>query len=81
MIAAHPFFCNRYNKMLDSRILRILGIITLLQLWWVAVWGICYLAIEKVVGKCKSTELFLYVGTMISIYVILYANPDLLRHL
>jgi hypothetical protein len=67
--------------MLDSRILRILGIITLLQLWWVAVWGICYLVIERVVGKCKVSELYLYVGIMVTIYIILYANPDLLRHL
>jgi hypothetical protein len=62
-------------------VLKILGIITLLQLWWVSVWGICYIAIERIAGKCKYTEIYLYLGTMIFVYVFLNMNPDLLKHL
>jgi len=45
------------------------------------VWGICYIAIERIAGKCKYTEIYLYLGTMILIYLFLYMNPDLLKHL
>ena len=65
----------------NPSVLKILGIITLLQLWWVCVWGICYIAIERIAGKCKYTEIYLYLGTMILIYLFLYMNPDLLKHL
>lgn len=55
--------------------------VTLLQqLWWVAVWGIVYLAIEFIAKKSKILELQIYILLLLGVWLVLYMNPDLIKH-
>ena len=70
------------NKLLDDlSIFEALGYVTLLQLWWIAIWGIAYIAIEYVAKKSKLVEFYIYCGLLILIIGVLVANPILIRHL
>ena len=69
------------NKLSDVNKLTLLTYITLLQLWWIAVWGIAYIIIEYLSKKSKTKELIIYaVMLIISIFLIL-KEPDLIEHL
>ena len=57
--------------------LRFLFVITLIQMWWIAVWGIVYIFIEYMSKKSKSIELLLYVSMMVGVIVVLMRNPGL----
>ena len=48
------------NKLSDVNKLTLLSYITLLQLWWIAVWGIAYIIVEYLSNKSKTRELFIY---------------------
>jgi predicted membrane channel-forming protein YqfA (hemolysin III family) len=52
-------------------------IISFLQLWWIAVWGIVYIFIEYMSKKSKSVELLIYVSMMLVIIIIISRNPGL----
>jgi len=55
--------------------------ITIFQLWWVAVWGICYLLIEYLSKGSKTVELYIYIGLLLLILLVLYKHPTLMIHL
>lgn len=55
--------------------------ITFLNIWWVAIWGICYIAIDAIAGKNKAIELAIYVVIMIFVILVLSAKPQFIRHL
>ena len=52
-------------------------IISFLQLWWIAVWGIVYIFIEYIAKKSKAVELLIYVSIMLIIIIIISRNPGL----
>ena len=52
--------------------------ITFLNIWWVAVWGISYLAIEIVAKKNKAVELLIYIALMIIVIGTLIVYPNLI---
>lgn len=54
--------------------------ITFLNIWWVAIWGISYLAIEMIAKKNKAVELLIYIFLMIVVIGALIAYPDLIPH-
>lgn len=55
--------------------------ITFLNIWWVAIWGICYIAIDLIAGKNKVIELTIYVCIMIFVILVLSAKPQFIKHL
>ena len=63
------------------QILEILFYVSLLQLWWVAIWGISYILIEWVSNKSRLIELYIYIGLLIGTIVLLLTNPHLMKHL
>ena len=65
----------------DFSIIEILSYVTLIQLWWIAIWGIAYIAIEYLSNKSKLRELYLYLGLLISVFIIIVVNPHLIKHL
>jgi len=70
------------NELLnDLSIFEALGYVTLLQLWWIAIWGIAYIAIEYVAKKSKIVEFYIYCGLLTLVIVVLFANPNLIKHL
>jgi len=52
-------------------------IISFLQIWWIAVWGIAYIFIEYMSKKSKAVELLIYVSMMLIIIIIISRNPGL----
>jgi hypothetical protein len=54
--------------------------ITFLNIWWVAIWGISYLAIEMVAKKNKAVELLIYIAMMIIVISALIVYPELIPH-
>ena len=55
--------------------------ISLLQLWWIALWGIAYIVIEYVSNKNRLIELYIYIGLLLGTIFLLVKNPQLLNHL
>lgn len=69
---------TKFNEM--SKI-TLLSYITLLQLWWIAVWGIAYIIIEHISNKSKIKELFIYFTMLVIAVILLLKEPDLIEHL
>lgn len=69
------------NKLSDMGKITLLTYITLLQLWWIAVWGIAYIVIEHFSNKSKLKELFIYFTMLIIAVVLILKEPDLIEHL
>ena len=74
MIHAHKLFK-------DYTVLEVVGYISLLQLWWIAIWGIAYIAIEHIAQKSKIIEFYIYCGLLLTVIVVLVGNPQLVEHL
>jgi hypothetical protein len=55
--------------------------LTIIQFWWIAIWGIAYIFISFIAGKSKIIEVALYLGMMIVTAVVIHNNPKLLNHL
>lgn len=62
-------------------LVRFLFAITLLQFWWIAVWGLAYLAMEAVAGKNKVAEFWIYIGLLVAVAIVVHMNPMLLEKL
>lgn len=62
-------------------LIQFLFAITLLQFWWIAVWGLAYMAMEVVAGKNKSIEFWIYIGLLVAVTAIVHTNPILLEKL
>jgi len=69
------------NKLSDVNKLTLLSYITLLQLWWIAVWGIAYIVIEYLSNKSKIKELFIYFVMLIFAVFLILKEPELLERL
>lgn len=55
--------------------------ITLLQLWWIAVWGIAYIIIEYYAGRSKSRELAIYFMLLVVVLFLILRDPNLVERL
>ena len=62
-------------------VIRFLFAITLLQFWWIAIWGLAYMAIEAVAGKSKNTEFCIYIGLLLCTVLIIQIDPSLIDRL
>jgi hypothetical protein len=60
--------------------IEIIGYVTLIQLWWIAVWGIAYIAIEYLSQKSKKRELLIYFLFISVVFCVVLLKPDLIRH-
>jgi hypothetical protein len=64
----------------DGINLEIIGYITLIQLWWIAIWGIAYTAIDYLSNKSKVKELFIYIVLLLFVFITIILQPNLLNH-
>jgi hypothetical protein len=62
-------------------LIRFLFAITLIQFWWIAVWGLAYMAIETVSGKSKNTEFWIYVSLLFVTVMLINVDPTLIERL
>ena len=65
----------------DFNNVQILSYVTIIQLWWIAIWGISYIAIEYLSNKSKLRELVLYIRLLSAVFTIFVVNPHLIKHL
>jgi hypothetical protein len=63
------------------RIVNALFILTLIQLWWIAIWGLAYIVIDAIAGQSKRKEIYIYLTLLFSTVVILHLNPDMISRL
>jgi hypothetical protein len=45
---------NNYDTM------HFLFLLTIIQFWWIAIWGIAYIVIDLIAGPSKIIEFFIY---------------------
>lgn len=53
----------------------------IVQIWWIAIWGLSYITIEYFVGKNKLMEFGVYMGLIILVFIILQLNPHIIEDL
>jgi hypothetical protein len=58
-----------------------LGILTLIQFWWIAVWGLAYIAIDFVAGDSKVKQTLIYLGFLLAVVLVLQVQPRLVEKL
>ena len=58
-----------------------LFILTVIQFWWIAIWGIAYIAIDLIAGPSKMIELFIYFLMLLSTIYVVHMNPKVLDKL
>ena len=63
------------------RTMNILFFITLIQFWWIAIWGLAYMFIDAVAGKSKIKEIYIYCGMLLLTAAIIHSNPQMLERL
>uniref|UniRef100_A0A6C0KC09 Uncharacterized protein n=1 Tax=viral metagenome TaxID=1070528 RepID=A0A6C0KC09_9ZZZZ len=58
-------------------------VLTLLvvQMWWIAIWGLSYITIEYFVGKNKLMEFGVYIGLTALVTLIIQLNPQIIEAL
>jgi len=61
--------------------LNALFLLTLIQLWWIAIWGLAYIAIDAYAGSSRKKELYIYIGILIFTLSIFHLNPRMLERL
>ena len=62
-------------------LIRFLVVITVIQFWWIAIWGLAYMGIEAVAGKSKNIEFWIYITLLIVTVLIIQLDPSLLEKL
>jgi hypothetical protein len=58
---------------------RFLTIITIIQFWWIAIWGLAYIAIGAIAGKSKEIEILIYVSMLLAVLFFVQLNPSVIE--
>ena len=61
--------------------LQFLFILTIVQFWWIAIWGIAYIVISHIAGKSKTLEFLIYAIMLLVTILILHKHPEMLERL
>lgn len=75
---------NLLEKLVASSkadLFQFLGLLTLIQFWWIAIWGLAYIGIEAVAGNSKLHQALLYLGFMLVVVLVLQTQPRLVEKL
>jgi hypothetical protein len=59
----------------------ILFLLTLIQFWWIAIWGLAYILIDAFAGPSKIKEISIYLGMLLFTIVVFHFNPELVQRL
>ena len=75
---------NFLEKILASskaNMFQFLGILTLIQFWWIAIWGLAYIAIDAIAGNSKVNQILIYLGFMLVVILVFQFQPRLVEKL
>jgi len=59
----------------------VLFLLTLIQFWWIAIWGLAYIFIDAFAGTSKTKEILIYIGMLVFTIGIFHFNPELVQRL
>jgi hypothetical protein len=59
----------------------VLFLLTLIQFWWIAIWGLAYILIDAFAGTSKIKEIYIYLGMLLFTIVVFHFNPELVQRL
>jgi hypothetical protein len=62
-------------------LLRFIFVITLIQFWWISVWGLGYIGISALTKGSKQKEILLYVAILLAVLLVFQMDPSLLEKL
>lgn len=68
-------------KLPKYQTLQFLCILTVIQFWWIAIWGLAYVMIDVVAGPSKIVECLIYAVMLIFTIIIIHMNPGMLEKL
>ena len=71
---------NRLTQGKNVNLFRFLFIITIVQFWWIAVWGLAYIGISAVAGKSKDIEILIYIGMLLAVLFFVQLNPSVIEN-
>lgn len=60
---------------------KFLFFLTIIQFWWIAIWGIAYIVIDLISGPSKTVEFAIYVSMLLGTFMMVHTNPSLLDRL
>ena len=60
---------------------KFLFFLTIIQFWWIAIWGIAYIVIDLISGPSKTIEFAIYVSMLVATFIVVHMNPSLLDKL
>ena len=69
------------TKLPKYHTLQFLFILTLIQFWWIAIWGLAYVVINLVAGRSKTIECLIYVTMLLTTLIIIHMKPMMLEKL
>jgi predicted membrane channel-forming protein YqfA (hemolysin III family) len=59
----------------------ILFLLTIIQFWWIAIWGIAYILIDAIAGQSKTKEIMVYISMLLITIGVFHFNPNLVERL
>jgi hypothetical protein len=66
---------------MNTKLYVFLFAVTLVQIWWIAVWGITDILIQILAGKHRHVEFLIYVFFIVLVISFLQSNPQYMIHL
>jgi hypothetical protein len=61
--------------------IQFLFILTVIQFWWIAIWGLAYIIIDVIAGRSKTIECLIYACMLVFTVVVIHYNPKMLEKL
>ena len=61
--------------------IQFLLVLTLIQFWWIAIWGLAYVMIDIIAGPSKMIECSIYATMLIFTVIVIHMNPKMLEKL
>lgn len=74
-------FLERLVLSSKADMFQFLGILTLIQFWWIAIWGLAYIGIDWVAGDSKVHQALIYLGFLLVVIFVLQVRPRLVEKL
>ena len=66
---------------MDTKLYVFLFAVTLVQIWWIAIWGITDIIIRILAGKHRHVEFLIYIFFIVLVICFLQSNPQYMIHL
>lgn len=59
----------------------VLFLLTLIQFWWIAIWGLAYIFIDAFAGESKIKEISIYFAMILFTMYVFHHNPQMIERL